>query len=123
MDMPWDQPMFVGNGHEGDLHNAVLEDPWIHRPGEVAHALDASEARVKLPHGSDDPRSPGMPFLPPLIRVPVPVPFALTSYQGQAPALLPLSNPVDPGIPVADPIPSAPGTTRLLPPLSPWRGA
>ncbi|MFE4173334.1 hypothetical protein ACFRR7_14990 [Streptomyces sp. NPDC056909] len=64
MDMPWDQPMFGGNGYDGGLHNAVLEDPWIHRLGEVAHALDASEAR----------------------------------------ALLPLANPVDPGIPTADPI-------------------
>ncbi|MFJ1750928.1 restriction endonuclease fold toxin-2 domain-containing protein [Streptomyces sp. NPDC088116] len=114
IDMPWDQPMFGGNGYDGGLRNAVLGDPWIHRLGEVAHALDASEARVKLPHGSDDPRSPGMPFLPPLIRVPVPVPFVLASYRGQAPALLPLANPVDPGIPVADPIPPAPGTTRLL---------
>ncbi|MFH8616829.1 restriction endonuclease fold toxin-2 domain-containing protein [Streptomyces sp. NPDC017979] len=114
VDMPWDQPLFGGNGYDGGLRNAVLEDPWIHQLGDIANALDASEARVKLPNGSDDPRSPGIPFLPPLIRVPVPVPLVVASYQGKAPTLLPAVNPVDPSISVADPIPPAPGTTRLL---------
>jgi hypothetical protein len=49
VDMPWDQPMFGGNGDDGGLLDAVLGDPWIHRLGDVAHALDDSEKRVKLP--------------------------------------------------------------------------
>jgi hypothetical protein len=55
-----------------------------------------------------------VPFLPPLIRVPIPVPIRLASFTGTPPTLLPTVNPVDPGIPFADPIPPAPGTSRLL---------
>lgn len=113
-DMPWDAPMFGGNGYDGGLHNAVLEDPWIHQLGDTGHALGGSEARVELPNGSDDPRSPLLPWLPPPIEVPVPIPFALADYPGDAPALLPASNAVDPNIRVADPIAPAPGTTHLL---------
>lgn len=84
VEMPWDQPMFGGNGDDGGLLDAVLGDPWIHQLGDVAHALDESEKRVKLPQGSDDP--PGLP-VPPLlpVPVPVPVPLVLASYHGQAP--------------------------------------
>ncbi|KOG27718.1 restriction endonuclease fold toxin-2 domain-containing protein [Streptomyces resistomycificus] len=113
VEMPWDQPMFGGNGDDGGLLDAVLGDPWIHQLGDVAHALDESEKRVKLPQGSDDP--PGLP-VPPLlpVPVPVPVPLVLASYHGQAPAILPAINRIDPSIPAQDPIPPVPGTTRLL---------
>ncbi|MFF0061393.1 restriction endonuclease fold toxin-2 domain-containing protein [Streptomyces sp. NPDC005279] len=116
VDMPWDQPMFGANGYDGGLHDAVLGDPWIRDLGSVAHALDTSAARVRLPEpdAPGSPGLPGVPFLPPLIRVPVPVPLTLASYTGQAPALLPMVNPVDPAVPFADPIPPVPGTTRLL---------
>ncbi|WP_351237422.1 restriction endonuclease fold toxin-2 domain-containing protein [Streptomyces sp. NPDC002133] len=116
VDMPWDQPMFGANGYDGGLHDAVLGDPWIRDLGAVAHALDASAARVRLPDAAEPgaPLMPGLPLPPPLIRVPVPVPLRLASFTGQAPALLPMVNPVDPAIPFADPIPPLPGTTRLL---------
>ncbi|MFI2372130.1 restriction endonuclease fold toxin-2 domain-containing protein [Streptomyces sp. NPDC018833] len=42
------------------------------------------------------------------------MPIGLASFTGGLPALLPAVNPVDPGIPFADPIPPAPGTSRLL---------
>ncbi|MFJ2723862.1 restriction endonuclease fold toxin-2 domain-containing protein [Streptomyces collinus] len=117
VDMPWDQPMFGGNGDDGGLLDAVLDDVWIYRLGNVAHALDESQGRVKLPHGSDDP--PGLPF-PPLLPVPVPggvpVPITLASFRGQPPGLVPMASRVDPSIPAQDPIPPEPGTTRLLTP-------
>ncbi|MEU8500547.1 restriction endonuclease fold toxin-2 domain-containing protein [Streptomyces lavendulae] len=115
VDMPWDTPMFGANGYDGGLHNAVLGDSWIHDLGEVAHALDSSAARVALPdaEGPASPGLPGVPFLPPLIRMPVPVPIRLASYAG-TPAILPMVNSVDPGIPFADPIAPVPGTTKLL---------
>ncbi|MFI8497997.1 restriction endonuclease fold toxin-2 domain-containing protein [Streptomyces sp. NPDC085524] len=107
--------MFGGNGYDGGLHDAVLADSWIHDLGDVANALDSSAARVRLPDagGPAAPGLPGVPFLPPLIRVPVPLPIRLASYAG-APALLPMVNSVDPGIPFADPIAPVPGTTKLL---------
>ncbi|MFD8129085.1 restriction endonuclease fold toxin-2 domain-containing protein [Streptomyces mirabilis] len=115
LDAPWDSPMFGGNGDDGGLKNAVLNDPWIHRLGDVAHALDESEKRVKLPNGSDSPPGlPGFPLLP--IPVPLPVPIVLASYRGQAPGILPMGNKVDPSIPAQDPIPPQPGTTRILGP-------
>ncbi|MEV0447504.1 restriction endonuclease fold toxin-2 domain-containing protein [Streptomyces sp. NPDC050600] len=118
VDMPWDQPMFGGNGYDGGLLDAVLGDSWIRDLGSVGHALDSSAARIKLP-AADPPAAPaipGLPFLPPLIPapIPVPVPVVLASYTGQVPALAPMINPVDPGISFVDPIPPVPGTTRLL---------
>ncbi|MFF7778916.1 restriction endonuclease fold toxin-2 domain-containing protein [Streptomyces tanashiensis] len=118
VDMPWDQPMFGGNGYDGGLLDAVLGDSWIRDLGAVDHALDSSAARIKLP-AADPPAAPaipGLPFLPPLIPapIPVPVPVVLASYTGQVPALAPMINPVDPGISFVDPIPPVPGTTRLL---------
>ncbi|MFE0642109.1 restriction endonuclease fold toxin-2 domain-containing protein [Streptomyces sp. NPDC058877] len=118
VDLPWDQPMFGGNGYDGGLLDAVLGDPWIHDLGSVGHALDASVARIKLP-AADPPAAPvipGLPFLPPLIPAPapVPVPVVLASYTGQVPTLAPMVNPVDPGLSFVDPIPPVPGTTRLL---------
>ncbi|MFE3599780.1 restriction endonuclease fold toxin-2 domain-containing protein [Streptomyces sp. NPDC059142] len=121
VDMPWDSPMFGGNGFDGGLHDAVLEDPWIHRLGDVAHALDSSEGRVKLPEGSGDPRAPGLPLLP-LIPAPVPVPLVLASYQGGLPGVLPMGQGVDPGIPSRDPIPPDPASGhRILPPAEQTR--
>jgi len=107
--------MFGGNGDDGGLLDAVLGDSWIHQLGDVAHALDESEGRVRLPQGSDRP--PGLP-MPPLLPVPapVPVPLVVASYHGQAPAIIPAVNRVDPSIPAQDPIPPALGTTRLLTP-------
>ncbi|MFI1809913.1 restriction endonuclease fold toxin-2 domain-containing protein [Streptomyces sp. NPDC020422] len=118
VEMPWDQPVFGGNGYDGGLLDAVLGGSWIRDLGSLGHALDSSAARIKLP-AVDPPTAPaipGLPFLPPLIPAPVPVPapVVLASYTGQVPALAPVINPVDPGISFADPIPPVPGTTRLL---------
>ncbi|MFI6103616.1 restriction endonuclease fold toxin-2 domain-containing protein [Streptomyces sp. NPDC051310] len=116
VDMPWDQPMFGANGYDGGLHDAVLADLWIRDLGDVAHALDSSAARISLP-SPENPSAPGTPWapiLPPPIRVPIPVPVRIASRTGRVPTLLPTVNPVDPGIAFGDPIPPAPGTTRLL---------
>ncbi|WP_327383479.1 restriction endonuclease fold toxin-2 domain-containing protein [Streptomyces sp. NBC_01207] len=115
VDVPWDTPMFGANGYDGGLHDAVLADSWIRDLGDVARALDSSAARVTLPdaQGPAAPGPPVVPFLPPLIRMPVPLPIKLASYAG-TPALLPMINSVDPGIPFADPIAPVPGTTKLL---------
>ncbi|MEU4100791.1 restriction endonuclease fold toxin-2 domain-containing protein [Streptomyces tanashiensis] len=112
VDMPWDSPMFGGNGFDGGLLDAVLGDPWIRRLGEVGHALDSAEKRVKLPEGGSGPSAPGLPFLPPLIPVPVPVPapvpLVLASYTGGMPGIVPAAyRDPDPGIPWRDPIPPA----------------
>lgn len=114
VDMPWDAPMFGGNGDDGGLLDAVLGDPWIHRLGDVAHALDDSEKRVKLPQGSDDPPGlPGLPLLP--VPEPVPVPLALASYKGGLPGIVPaVYRDPDPNVAHQDPLPPVPGTTRLL---------
>ncbi|MFJ5034510.1 restriction endonuclease fold toxin-2 domain-containing protein [Streptomyces sp. NPDC088560] len=114
VDMPWDSPMFGGNGYDGGLKDAVLDDPWIHQLGNAAHALDSSEKRVKLPHGSGG--GPGIPFGP-YIPVPVtePIPLVVASYQGGMSGIVPAAyvDP-DPNIPYRDPVPPTPGTTRLL---------
>ncbi|MET7930767.1 restriction endonuclease fold toxin-2 domain-containing protein [Streptomyces sp. NPDC005349] len=114
IDAPWDSPMFGGNGDDGGLKDAVLNDPWIHRLGDVAHALDSAEKRVKLPRGSDS--RPGLPFSPFIpLPVPAPVPLVLASYHGPASGIVPASySPPDPKIPFAEPVPPVPGTTRLL---------
>ncbi|MFE1952231.1 restriction endonuclease fold toxin-2 domain-containing protein [Streptomyces sp. NPDC059524] len=114
MDMPWDSPMFGGNGYDGGLKDAVLNDPWIRRLGNVAHALDSSEARVKLPPGRGErPGLPGLPLMP--VPVPVPVPVLIASYRGGTTGVMPAGyvDP-DPNIPHKDPVPPVPGTTRLL---------
>ncbi|QES03912.1 hypothetical protein DEJ43_28845 [Streptomyces venezuelae ATCC 10712] len=122
VDMPWDSPMFGGNGFDGGLLDAVLGDPWIRRLGEVGHALDSAEKRVRLPEGGKAPSSPGLPFLPPLIPVPVPVPapvpLVLASYTGGMPGIVPaVYRDPDPGIPWRDPIPPAAAPPpRLLTP-------
>ncbi|MFF0425563.1 restriction endonuclease fold toxin-2 domain-containing protein [Streptomyces sp. NPDC004520] len=112
VDLPWDSPLFGGNGFDGGLLEAVLDDPWIRRLGEVGHALDSAEKRVRLPAGRGGPSAPGLPFLPPLIPVPVPVPapvpLVLASYSGGMPGIVPaVYRDPDPGIPWRDPIPPA----------------
>ncbi|MET9953417.1 restriction endonuclease fold toxin-2 domain-containing protein [Streptomyces sp. NPDC006339] len=112
VDMPWDSPLFGGNGYDGGLLDAVLGDAWIRRLGEVGHALDSAEKRVRLPEGGGGPSAPGFPFLPPLIPVPVPVPapvpLVLASYTGGMPGVLPTAyTDPDPGIAYRDPIPPA----------------
>ncbi|WP_435973574.1 hypothetical protein [Streptomyces sp. Qhu_M48] len=75
VDMPWDQPMFGGNGSDGGLLGAVFGDSRIRDLGCVGHALDSSAARIKLP-AADPPAAPaipGFPFLLPLIPGPVPM--------------------------------------------------
>ncbi|WP_030345508.1 restriction endonuclease fold toxin-2 domain-containing protein [Streptomyces sp. NRRL S-1022] len=116
VDMPWDSPMFGGNGDDGGLLDAVLGDPWIHRLGDVAHSLDGSEKRVKLPQGSGGaPGLPGVPLLPVPEPVTVPVPLALASYKGGLPGVIPaVYRDPDPSLPFKDPLPPEPGTTRLL---------
>ena len=115
MDNPFDSPVFGGNGYDGGLKDAVLDDPWIRKLGNVAHAVDDSEKRVKLPRGSDDP--PGLPGGLPLLPIPLPegVPLVPASYDGGTPGIAPASyvDP-DPNIPHADPVPPSPGSTRLL---------
>ncbi|MFD4140998.1 restriction endonuclease fold toxin-2 domain-containing protein [Streptomyces sp. NPDC058572] len=117
-DMPWDSPLFGGNGYDGGLLNVVLEDPWIRQLGDVAHALDTSEKRVRLPGGSGEPAAPGLPFLPPFIRAPVRVPLVLASYNGGISGVVPTAyRDPDPSIPWRDPIPPAPiPPPRLLTP-------
>ena len=113
VDAPWNSPMFGGNGDDGGLNDAVSSDPYIRHLGNVAHALDESEKRVKIPGGgSRGPTLPGLPFLPPL-RVPLPVPLALASYSARPPALIPLGSAYDPTL-TQDPLPPQPGTTRIL---------
>ncbi|MGW5202900.1 restriction endonuclease fold toxin-2 domain-containing protein [Streptomyces spiralis] len=112
-DMPWDSPIFGGNGYDGGLKDAVLSDPYIRALGDVAHALDSSQKRVKLPPGSkpDSPLLPGIPLLPIPGRAPVPV--LIASYHGQAPDLLPMASRYDPTLD-RDPLPPEPGSTRIL---------
>ncbi|MEU1012154.1 restriction endonuclease fold toxin-2 domain-containing protein [Streptomyces sp. NPDC005890] len=116
VDMPWDSPMFGGNGDDGGLLDAVLGDPWIHRLGDVAHSLDDSESVVKLPQGSGgSPGLPGLPLLPVPEPVTVPVPLALASYKGGLPGVIPaVYRDPDPNLSFKDPLPPEPGTTRLL---------
>ncbi|SHN18724.1 restriction endonuclease fold toxin-2 domain-containing protein [Actinacidiphila paucisporea] len=116
---PLHSPLFGGNGDDGGLKDAIREDPWIHALGDVAHALDTSRSRVKLPH-DDGPHHhwydlPGLPLIP--VPIPEPVPLVLAAYPGAAPGLLPAAY-RDPNatIPWAPPIPPAAGTTT---PLSP----
>ncbi|MEU7279562.1 restriction endonuclease fold toxin-2 domain-containing protein [Streptomyces sp. NPDC045431] len=112
VDMPWDSPMFGGNGFDGGLLDAVLGDPWIRRLGEVGHALDSAEKRVRLPESGGGPTTPGLPSVPPLIPLPVPaprpVPLVLAAYTGGMPGMVPaIYRDPDPGIPWRDPIPPA----------------
>ncbi|MBF6051468.1 hypothetical protein AF335_06205 [Streptomyces eurocidicus] len=108
IELPWESPILGGNGDDGGLHTAIAGDPHIHRLGDVAHALDSSQARVKLPGASGAPgwHPPLLPGLPLL----TPVPLTLASY------VVPAGSGPSSGIPAQDPIPPDP---TLSTPLSP----
>jgi hypothetical protein len=113
IDNPFDSPKFGGNGYDGGLLDAVTSDTHIRRLGDVAHALDSSQGRVKLPR-PDQPRGPGIPFVPIPAPVPVPVPamvLASVSRRGGGYA------PVDPTIPWRPPVPPDPTVGSM--PLGP----
>ncbi|MGH3310687.1 MAG: restriction endonuclease fold toxin-2 domain-containing protein, partial [Streptomyces sp.] len=85
IDNPFDDPKWGGNGFDGGLNSAVLGDPHIHHLGDVAHALDSSQARVHLPRpeAPSGPGLPGLPILPlPIPRVPVPIPAMALATAG-----------------------------------------
>ncbi|MEV4505121.1 restriction endonuclease fold toxin-2 domain-containing protein [Streptomyces klenkii] len=111
IEAPWDSPILGGNGDDGGLHIAVADDPYIHRLGDVAHALDSSRARVRIPGA---PSVPGwhplpLPGLPSL----TPVPLIPASYTRGLPA----GSRFNTSIPAQDPIPPDPLTGPKL--LSP----
>ncbi len=56
-----ESPALGGDGDDCGLHDAVAADPSITALGTIAHALDASRARVPVP---TVPGVPGFPFLP-----------------------------------------------------------
>lgn len=117
VDTPWGSPLFGGNGDDGGLKHLVREDPWIHALGDVAHALDASRSRVKIP-GAATPRPwfepPPLPFPVPLPE-PVPAPLVLASYPATSPGLLPaVYRDPNGNIPYRPPLPATPGTTVPL---------
>ncbi|WP_258528069.1 restriction endonuclease fold toxin-2 domain-containing protein [Streptomyces sp. NBRC 110611] len=98
LDLPWEQPMFGGNGFDGGLHEAVLGDPRIRQLGDIAHSLDSSQARIRLPGGDTAPRPPLMPGGG--VRVPVPIMLASAT-----PTMVLMGQRIDPGLPHSDPIP------------------
>lgn len=108
--LPWDNPRFGGNGHDGGLHEKVSSDPVIAHAGNVAEALGVAKERVKVPQPSGGGGIPGMPgWLPPLLRAPL-----------RVPPLIPVAyRPRDPRSPTLPPIaPPQPPDPRF-PPLSP----
>ncbi|MFG2832503.1 restriction endonuclease fold toxin-2 domain-containing protein [Streptomyces sp. NPDC048434] len=107
VDLPWEQPLLGGNGYDGGLQDAVLSDPRIRQLGAIAHVLDSSQARIKLPGGEGAPPRP--PLLPGGgIRVPTPILLA------SAPAMVPMGQGVDPTLSHSDPLP--PNHPNLLSP-------
>ncbi|MCZ1014385.1 restriction endonuclease fold toxin-2 domain-containing protein [Streptomyces noursei] len=107
LDLPWEQPMFGGNGYDGGLHEAVLGDPRIRQLGDIAHSLDSAQARIRLPGGDDAPRPPLLPGGG--LRVPVPIMLASAT-----PTMVLMGQRVDPGLPQTDPLP--PNHPNLLSP-------
>ncbi|MFE4018020.1 restriction endonuclease fold toxin-2 domain-containing protein [Streptomyces sp. NPDC059101] len=107
LDLPWEQPMFGGNGFDGGLNDAVLSDPRIRQLGDIAHSLDSSQARIRLPGGDDAPRPPLLPGGG--VRVPVPIMLA-----SAAPTMVLMGQGVDPGLAHRDPLP--PNHPNLLSP-------
>lgn len=116
MDAPWHDPLLGGNGDDGGLRDLVDGDPWIHALGDVAHALDASRSRVKIPGaGRHLPWYDPFPLLP--LPVPIPEPAVPPLVLASAPGLLPaIYRPINPAIPFRPPIPALPGTTTPLTP-------
>ncbi|MFF4406612.1 restriction endonuclease fold toxin-2 domain-containing protein [Streptomyces sp. NPDC001404] len=103
IDNPLDSPMLGGNGDDGGLHLAVAGDPYIHQLGDVAHAVDASQARVTLPGAGGGWHAPMLPLAPL-----APLPLVLASYA------LPMASPHNSAIPSRDPIPPDPRTNPQL---------
>ncbi|MFI7337058.1 restriction endonuclease fold toxin-2 domain-containing protein [Streptomyces sp. NPDC050085] len=98
----WERPILGGNGHDGGLHELVSGDPKIASLGEIAHALDESKARVKIPK-PDEGRGllpPVPPFLAPLVRSPLLVPAAYRPANGPRVQPVPQPNPPDPRFPL-----------------------
>ncbi|GAA2495854.1 hypothetical protein GCM10010406_35160 [Streptomyces thermolineatus] len=106
IEAPWDSPKFGGNGYDAGLHTAVAGDTRITGIGDVAHALDDSQQKVKVPRPEPDLPVPGVP---PMLPAPV-----------GPPVLVPLGyKPVDPGIPRKQPVPPPTPPDPRFPALSP----
>jgi hypothetical protein len=103
---PWEQPRFGGDGHDGGLHELIAGDMRIAALGRIPAALDASKARVPLPQPDND-TVPGLPFLPPLLRLPLLVPVAFRPANGPRVQPVPPATPPDPRFP-----PLTPGEQR-----------
>lgn len=102
--MPWEQPRFGGDGHDGGLHELIASDMRIAALGRIPHALDSSKARVKMPRPDNDSPVPGLPpFLAPLIRIPTVVPVAYRPANGPRVQPVPPATPPNPRFPPLTP--------------------
>ncbi|WP_256961701.1 restriction endonuclease fold toxin-2 domain-containing protein [Streptomyces sp. NRRL B-24572] len=93
----WERPQFGGEGHDGGLHELVVGDMRIARLGNIAPALDSSQAKVPMPQpdgGGFLPLPSLPPFLAPLIRVPLLVPVGYRPPNG--PRVQPIAPPTPP---------------------------
>jgi len=94
---PWEKAELGGNGYDGGLSNLVSGDSTILRLANVPHALDSSQARIKVPqqdNGSGGTTVP--PFLGPIIRVPIMVPVGYTVPNPNVQYKQPVPAPVPP---------------------------
>ncbi|GAA3796527.1 hypothetical protein GCM10023083_34850 [Streptomyces phyllanthi] len=106
--LPWEQPRFGGDGHDGGLHELIAGDMRIAALGKIPHALDSSKSKVKMPQPDNGSLIPGLPpFLAPLIRVPTLVPVAYRPAKGPRVQPIPPAAPPDPRFP-----PLAPGEQK-----------
>ncbi|MEV1080929.1 restriction endonuclease fold toxin-2 domain-containing protein [Streptomyces sp. NPDC050211] len=98
--LPWEQPRFGGDGHDGGLHELIAGDMRIAALGKIPPALDSSKARVKMPRPDNDGLVPGLPpFLAPLIRIPTLVPVAYRPANGPRVQPIPPATPPNPRFP------------------------
>ncbi|MDX2591346.1 restriction endonuclease fold toxin-2 domain-containing protein [Streptomyces sp. WI03-4A] len=103
---PWQQPQFGGDGHDGGLHDLIAGDTRITSLGNIPHALDSSQSRVKMPQPDNGGFLPNLPpFLGPLIRVPTLVPAAYRPLPHSTPHIQPVppAMPPDPRFPQLTP--------------------
>ncbi|WP_405735023.1 hypothetical protein OG607_41735 [Streptomyces sp. NBC_01537] len=94
---PWEKAELGGNGYDGGLSDLVAGDSTILRLANVPHALDSSQARIKVPqqdNGSAGTTVP--PFLGPIIRVPIMVPAGYTVPNPNIRYKQPVAPPVPP---------------------------
>ena len=137
-----ESPTFGGNGEDGGLQPMMATDPVVTALAGIAHALDASRARVPVPRPESPglplwpiaPIAPGMPKAPgtsggepgvpaeppvePVMPEPVLVPLAFV-MAGRGPTT-PNSYPdPDPAVPYASPIPPPVPPEPGFPPLTP----